>query len=309
VRATVVKKVLKEEAAPHRGGDGEERTPAPFSSLTRASISGTHAAVPRPTATHTPTAPKPYQPYSFINELRPSDLQIGEVQLPSLDESLSLQLPQESQQPPPPAPPPPPQSFINELRPAAPNAGTHELLADLDDVHPADEDDDRTIEHYAPSSVRDLDYDSDSTSEVPSEWLDHLAASARPSDRPPSMALTPTIPPPSLEPTPTPSLPVQPVNYFGSFPPGSFPTPSAILPVTSLVPPPVFVPTPTPTPTSTHPVLQPRSNPIPWNPQPPPVDRSSNPPPSPLRRALGFFAAVILWVILIAIALRVLIGH
>jgi hypothetical protein len=77
----------------------------------------------------------------------------------------------------------PSRGVISGLRPKAmpvPDDGADG--EDLFDVHPADIDD-RTIQRFVPAEILGLDYDLDATVDLPPEWLDYLALSARPSER------------------------------------------------------------------------------------------------------------------------------
>ena len=212
------------------------------------------APTSRVSGTH-PSAPT----YSFIDELRPSDLQLDDAPL----------------------------ALPRNVPPIELNLADVHLEDDDDDegtLHDAPaEHDNRTIERYVPPSVQDLDYDSDQTTEVPSEWLDHLAASTR-SER--------------AEPVESMVVPAAGVRPQAGPRPSSMPTmppPALLEAATFVVPPHAALPTIAAAPPAPAP-MRVRSQPIAWNPTP-----AGRPVTSQVLLAA---IAIILWAVLAAVTLK-----
>lgn len=290
----------------------------------KGTISGFHPAtngLARPA-----TSPKPF---SFVDELRPADLELAPT-LSTLPPPLPLQHVA-------PLAPPPLPTITDE--PSfesyhSVDAQLEEYLAnEAEPAHEADRDD-RTVERYVPPSVEDLDYDSDQTTDMPPAWIDHLAASARPSNRPPPLAdaqpaslvdktntsanNAPTLPPPA--PVPALLLSSSPSPSAAAFVP---PPPPRMLDVlagveasalggSAFTAPPLSLPPMSPAssrsgapsgqlaiPTPSQP-LSVRSNPIPWNPTPPPEPRARKSRHMPLL----LLAGGLVWLIALAVVLR-----
>lgn len=143
----------------------------------------------------------------------------------------------------------------------------------------------RTIQRSILPNVRDLDYDVDHTAEVPAEWLEHLAASARPSER-----SLPSVPAPcstvpllaDFEPdTPLPLRDVAPLTR-PSLPDASLFAP-ALLQTLAMVPSPVrelgLEPSNPPPQSAPHPHVQ--GGPPAWYPAPVPLPNDLGALPQP----------------------------